>query len=506
MRSSIQHCSKKPFALTSILPSLLGLIVSLCLSINGNAQTPFTQSNTLAVVVASTESLDSLAGVTPDQQKLFSSLKQFTGGKKVQVYFDLLPSSIAESRIYLAAPEAAKQQEIESKLKSFGIVSIDKQDGYWLLNRYGGKSKPTQAASRTEIELALKSVDDSDIQVAFALPGHVQRALIENYESIEESWGGGSAQQWASAFKSMSIGLWLKNSKLKIVFQVQDSTAAKSAAARLPIVLTKLAPMVEQKFGEAMSNLVLKAAKAQPRISSSQIEIELAMDQGGSLASIIAETFMGELPRSTKMNHMRQIGLAIHNFYSAYQCLPPSAKQRDASGKPKLSWRVHILPYLGTEGEELYKQFHLDEAWDSPHNKALLVKMPEVFSDTNLSAGFGNLISNQAGYTVFLAPVGKGTIFGGNEVVTFNRVQDGTSNTAMLVEVAASKAVPWTAPDDYQFDPQSPMSGLNIDRQGNFLVLFGDGSVRALNKSIGNEMLINLFDMNDGKVIDLDPK
>ena len=46
----------------------------------------------------------------------------------------------------------------------------------------------------------------------------------------------------------------------------------------------------------------------------------------------------------------------------------------DSTGKPGLSWRVAILPYL--EQDTLYKQFKLDEPWDSPHNKKLIRQMP----------------------------------------------------------------------------------------------------------------------------------
>jgi hypothetical protein len=58
------------------------------------------------------------------------------------------------------------------------------------------------------------------------------------------------------------------------------------------------------------------------------------------------------------------------------------AVSRDPEGQPLLSWRVLLLPYI-EEGEieegELCKQFHLDEPWDSPHNLALLPKMPRTY-------------------------------------------------------------------------------------------------------------------------------
>ena len=44
----------------------------------------------------------------------------------------------------------------------------------------------------------------------------------------------------------------------------------------------------------------------------------------------------------------------------------------DPNGKPLLSWRVQILPYI--EEQQLYQDFHLDEPWDSEHNIKLLEK------------------------------------------------------------------------------------------------------------------------------------
>ena len=76
------------------------------------------------------------------------------------------------------------------------------------------------------------------------------------------------------------------------------------------------------------------------------------------------------------MNHFKQILLAFHNFASVKGRLPAAANYGD-DGQPKLSWRVALLPYL--DQDELYKAFRQDEPWDSPHNKALIERMPAVF-------------------------------------------------------------------------------------------------------------------------------
>ena len=78
----------------------------------------------------------------------------------------------------------------------------------------------------------------------------------------------------------------------------------------------------------------------------------------------------------SSQNSLKQIGLAMHNYHDNTGYLPPATSYSE-DGKPLLSWRVLILPYM--EQGELYKQFKLDEPWDSPHNIQLVERMPKVF-------------------------------------------------------------------------------------------------------------------------------
>ena len=61
------------------------------------------------------------------------------------------------------------------------------------------------------------------------------------------------------------------------------------------------------------------------------------------------------------MNNLKQIALAMHNYEATYGHFPHDITDKD--GKPILSWRVAILPFI--EQDNLYKQFKLDEPWDS---------------------------------------------------------------------------------------------------------------------------------------------
>ena len=55
-------------------------------------------------------------------------------------------------------------------------------------------------------------------------------------------------------------------------------------------------------------------------------------------------------------------------------------------------------------------------------------------------------------------------------------ITDGTVNTLFAVEVKPELEVPWTAPQDYVFDRQSPAAGL-ANQDGGFVAGMADGSV-----------------------------
>ena len=156
----------------------------------------------------------------------------------------------------------------------------------------------------------------------------------------------------------------------------------------------------------------------------------------------------------------------------------------------------HILPFI--DQVELFNQFRLDEPWDSPHNRALLPRMPEIYNSRLNALG----IADRSSADIRHSGTGRWRHdFCQSEPVRFRDVLDGTSNTAMLVEVRPEFAVPWTAPQDYQFDPRDPLAGLRMDQQGRFLMLMADGSTVRLNRSIGSELLLSLFGKADRQIM-----
>jgi hypothetical protein len=194
--------------------------------------------------------------------------------------------------------------------------------------------------------------------------------------------------------------------------------------------------------------------------------------------------------RSMAMNNLKVISLGLLNYETSNKTLPA------AKGGPEsqLSWRVHILPYMEEGGAELYEQFHLDEPWDSEHNRQLIAKMPDAYKDPA-----GRL---PQGETNYLAVTGPGTAFGdGTSGPSLRDFTDGLSRTITLVE--ADQGVPWTKPDDWQFDPNGPINGVGNMRLGGFLAAMGDGSVQFIRAETPAEALKALMTRDGDEQIDL---
>jgi RNA polymerase sigma factor (sigma-70 family) len=188
--------------------------------------------------------------------------------------------------------------------------------------------------------------------------------------------------------------------------------------------------------------------------------------------------------------NLKTLALAMHNYLSVNGQFPPAAVI-SSDGKSLLSWRVLLLPYL--DQNDLYSQFKLDEPWDSPNNKKLLDKMPEVFS-------FAPEKGKPAQDTVYQVFTGPHTIFPSPKASKISDITDGTSNTILITEAAES--VPWSKPADLSFDPKKPLPKLGGINKKGFRAAIGDGSVRFFKQSINEAALRKLITCDGGEVID----
>jgi hypothetical protein len=211
-----------------------------------------------------------------------------------------------------------------------------------------------------------------------------------------------------------------------------------------------------------------------------------------------------EARRRQSANNLKQIMLALHMFHDTYKRFPPAAICDKQTGKPLLSWRVALLPYV--EQSALYKQFKLDEPWDSPHNKKLAEMVVPIYAPP----GAKDSEAYKTFYRVFVAPRGsamqtawqttpnKDAPFGALGEKFFT-IRDGTSNTLGVVE--AGEAVPWSKPEELVYDAKKPVPKLGGLFKDGFHAAMADGSVYFFSNRIEEGTLRALITANGGEII-----
>jgi hypothetical protein len=224
----------------------------------------------------------------------------------------------------------------------------------------------------------------------------------------------------------------------------------------------------------------------------------------------------GNYDWTERERNLASVAKAIEKYRADKGHYPPPAIL-DKDGKPLLSWRVAILPYMENvyinsygpyepnakrfnSPKELYDAFKLDEPWDGPNNKKLIDKFPSVYRAP------WNVLSyaqSSVGKTVTLAVTGKGTIFDPTKKVTTSDVRDGLKQTLLLLQLEeSSQAVYWTKPADVTLtaDGKLPEDGPNPSRR--FAVVYADGSAHTLVNGVDVKTFLGIVTRNGNEKLD----
>jgi hypothetical protein len=196
------------------------------------------------------------------------------------------------------------------------------------------------------------------------------------------------------------------------------------------------------------------------------------------VAAVLAARVLMQVQSSLKISqrlrcgqNLQQIAIALRNHHHSAKNSFPLPATRDVDGKPLLSWRVAILPYLGQD--DLFEKFRQNEPWDSPHNRPLLKEMPAIFACT----GRSHAEPFTTPYRVF---VGDGALFDEGRETRLADITDEVSQTIMIVE--SKESVPWTKPDELTFDRAAAPSfyGAGSPHAGGFFAAMANGAVRFI--------------------------
>jgi hypothetical protein len=354
--------------------------------------------------------------------------------------------------------------------------------------------KDRKAVDRPELRAAIEAGKDGVAQVAFELSAEAKKIHEQVAPTLPAELGGGGIQKITRGMRWMALAIG-PGPKLpaKLMTEATSHGAAQdlknfeSRAQQAALLrLLKGPEETDAAFLKRVSSLLQGHSTS---VEGTRVTTEWEIATTWLEAVKIPEGPPAERMRS--VNNIKQILLALHNYHDAHGHFPTDIRDKD--GKPLLSWRVQILPYV--DQAALYRQFRLNEPWDSEHNKKFVAQMPKVFRSPRQA-------DNLKDRTTYLAPLGKGFMWDEAKGLKIFQITDGTSNTIALVEADDDRAVIWTKPEDITIDMKSPVTGLLGHYTEGFHAGIADGSVRFIKKSIDPKTLWALFTRDGGEVAD----
>lgn len=320
---------------------------------------------------------------------------------------------------------------------------------------------------------------------------------VEAHEVLTQTAKGDGPEAAAAEFllKTKTISYTARYDKkleLQVAAEFRNADAAKRALPAAQRLLDFARTTAKDLAKETPEFSVLVEALQQVKLSQADATVvaRMEVDQEVLMTTLLAavQKVRQAAARTITQDNMHNIGLAIHNYASAHAEKFPQQAIRDKNGKPLLSWRVELLNDV--EESALYKQFKLDESWDSPHNIKLLDKMPKVYECPHLPAA-------KPGHTYFQVCSGPDTIFPlkgqGPTNLALTSIK-GNSN-AILFALGA-KPVPWTKPDDIVIDKEPIKPKLLFGPDGT-MVMMADGAIHMVKPTVKEKTLRSAILMSD---------
>lgn len=356
-------------------------------------------------------------------------------------------------------------------------------------------AKAATVVERPDFVKAWQTFGGRDAGVMIFASPDTRRVIRELYPNPIAPYENVSGELIADHCDSVGISIDLPE---KIAGMIKVQTSDRDSAETLKGAIEQVKKMMLAEEGDS-AQVPATALAAISALEPTTLDKDVVLDLGPILNDKVMLTsllkpFQAGGRMTQRMNKLRMVILALHNYESVHRQFPAYANF-DEDGKPLLSWRVHILPFL--EQGNLYKQFKLDEPWDSPHNIELANTIPDVYADPSLDLE----PLNRAGMTRIVLPFAEEAFCHGNEGTKFGSVKDGTSYTIAVVSVPPKHAVVWTRPVDWNVDLENPKDGLFDDENKEAIFAYADGSAHKIESDVSPEDLKALLTKDGGEVI-----
>jgi hypothetical protein len=336
--------------------------------------------------------------------------------------------------------------------------------------------------TRPNIETALAAAGDAPLSLVVAPSADQHRVLSALLPELPAEHGGSVLRAWAGQAKWTTMA-YHPDRKFELIIRTTSSQNAISLADSFDSLLNGTAAKVRAINGRPVQTGPLLAA-IEKRVDNDNVilSVDLAkLPPADNIFRQAANSALLVVNRHQAMQHLKQIGIAMHSYHDKEKRFPDAAS-RNASGKPLLSWRVHILPFL--DQTSLYNEFHLNEPWDSEHNRELIARMPDVY---RIAGGLA------PGKTCLELPIGAATTWPDGRGIKIRENIDGTSKTILAVETNDEYAVFWTQPSDLSYDPAHPAAGLGSHFGEGFLALSADAAAHFMPLDTNADTLRALF-------------
>ena len=405
--------------------------------------------------------------------------------------------------IVISVSEGHKPEKtMRSLRRTLGLLQIpDFELEVWNNAILGGSSqqiaraKARKPIERLDVANSWKKFGGHDAGVMIVASSDTRRVIQELLPMLDAPFQNVTGKMIADNLISLGLSLDLpKDVSAEVVIQSTD----EQTAAAFHSALVKLKEQLVADDGKYRDLIPTSGLAAINAVEPALVGNDVVLDLGPLLSdkTKLLE-LLGPIRTSSRQtqrsNNTRQLVLAMLNYETVYKKFPAYANF-DKDGKPLLSWRVHILPYIAQS--ELYKKFKLDEPWDSPHNIKLVKQMPDCYADP--SSESADL--TKAGKTRYLVPRSEGTMFHQSEGVALGEILDGTSNTIAIVSVIPKKAVIWTQPIDWNVDLDNPKADLFDAEHKEAVIARADSSSEVLSSDVPAKQLKGLLTKDGGEV------
>lgn len=369
---------------------------------------------------------------------------------------------------------------------------IREEKGFYLLEQVGAV-KDTKKTKRTDIVQGFDAMGSLPFGAMLFPSKDNPLDLGKIFPSLKKAKGKeGEASGILNGLKLVTLGIYLDPWRIEMVIQTENSELANDVQKSILKAIQSIPDLVQAQVEEVGKDPVFKALAAMVKsvsIMDDKVTIVITdFDPYFEIAARINEQNQAKAAAALSMNKVKNIATALLAYHKDKGKFPPAATL-SKEGKPLLSWRVQILPYLGHNF--LYKQFRQNEPWDSEHNKKFIRRIPPSFRESQENFDKGT--------TPFQAPVGIATLFtpggtGTNSIQIINEL----SNTIMLVKVPEDKTAIWTKPEDWEIDISLPAKDLLKGFSNAIVFACADGEVKAIPLKEAEEKIKSML-VIDGK-------